>query len=892
MNTNNDNKILNKHYSIDLIDSLRRINDASNRSTTLEQMLDNALSEILDIFQCDRVWLLHPCDPDAAYLNVKVAKSIPQWSGEHAVITPVTITPANKRSLEALLASPGPIISDIRESALEHEMMAAFSVKVQLSKVIATRVGKPWLLQLHHCTRYHDFSLNEVQLFNEVVNRLTESLNSMLALKNARHSDERFRTLVEHAPEAILVLDVESNQFIDANINAEVIFGCSRDQLIGKNFSVLTAKVLGQDGSTDALLEQYIDQAMIAGEVTAFEWLFEGEAQNSIVCEVRLVHFPSDEGVLLRGSITDISERKLNESKMLKFSTALQQTADAVIITDSGGTIEYVNAAFEVLTGYSYDEAIGAKPEFFGSGEQDNHFYDELWRTIKSGKVFNDILINRRKDGMLFYEEKTITPLKDADGRITHFIFTGRDITERIESQERLRFMAHHDALTQLPNRSMMMDRLTQAITRAKRDETRVAILFIDIDHFKMINDTLGHDIGDSAIKEVSRLLLASLRASDTVVRFGGDEFVVLLEEVYHHDEVTHLVKKVQAAFNAPLQIQEQELYISASIGVTLCPDDGKDASTLLKHADIAMYRAKEHGRNRYEFYSSEMGARAYERLTFETCVRNAVKQGAFELYYQPQFALVSNKLIGVEALLRWFPETMPAFMADNKAGVQGEISPDLFVPILEETGLIIEVGAWVLETACAQLKSLQTQFDPSFQMAVNLSSRQFRSAEFDRDIEQIIAHYQLDPATIELEITETLLMEQHQLVSRTLNRIDDMGVRLSLDDFGTGYSSLSYLKRFPIDTLKIDRSFVRDVCDDPDDRAIVTAIIAMARSLKLNIVAEGVETEAQVDFLKGLQCDSAQGFHYSQALHADDLSLFLADSLKCGAKTVSSYDI
>ncbi len=868
---NNDNKVLKQHNSIniDLIDSLQRLNDASNSSSSLEQMLDNSLGEMLALFQCDRAWLLHPCDPDAAFFDVKMEKTVPQWPGACAANTSVEITPAHKAGIEQFLASPGPTITDIREATFEYEALEAFSVKTQLSVVIETRMGKPWLLGLHHCSHHHDFSHDEVQIFNELANRLAEALNSMLALQNARRSEERFRTLVEHAPEAILVLDVESNQFIDANMNAEIIFGCSRKRLIGKNFTELSPLMLTGGERTSKRIEQQIERAVVAGEAAVFEWLFDNAEQNRVVCEVRLVRLPSDEGVLLRVSVTDISERKLNESIMHKLSTALQQTADAVVITDHEGIIEYVNTAFEALTGYGYEEVIGLKPDFLGSGSHDNRFYRELWVTIKSGEVFNDILINRRKDGVLFYEEKTITPLKNSEGEITHFISTGRDITDRIEVQERLRYMAHHDALTQLPNRSMMMDRLTQAIARAKRDDSRVAILFIDIDHFKMINDTLGHDVGDSAIKEVSRLLLASLRASDTVVRFGGDEFVVLVEEINQQEEVTHLVQKVQAALSAPLHLRGQELFISASIGVTLCPDDGKDANTLLKHADIAMYRAKERGRNRYEFYSSEMGARAYERLTFETSVRNAVKHEAFELYYQPQFNIGNGKLVGVEALLRWFPESID--------GAKCEISPELFVPVLEETGLIVEIGEWVLHAACRQLKKMQLSFDPSLQMSVNLSSRQFRNSELDSKIEKVIGDYELDPTTLELEITETLLMEQHQLVSEMLNHIDEMGVRLSLDDFGTGYSSLSYLKRFPINTLKIDRSFVRDICDDPDDRAIVTAIIAMARSLKLNIVAEGVETEAQLAFLKRQHCDAAQGFYYSKALHAGDLELFLA---------------
>ena len=859
----NNNKIL-KHQNlvnIDLIDSLQRLSNVSNSASDIEEMVDNSLGELLAIFKCDRAWLLHPCDPGAEKFDVKMEKTLPQWPGACAENSSIEITPAHKQGLEQFLSSPGPTVTDTRYDDFAREAMEVYSTKTQLAVVIGTRMGQPWLLGLHHCEYHHDFSDDEVMIFNELANRLAESLNGLLALQAARRSEERFRTLVEHAPEAILVFDVGLARFVDANMNAELLFGCSRDQLMDKNFSVLSSEQ-AEGVSVVELTTQQIERA-VSGDACLFEWRFDDVQGDSVVCEVRLVRLPSDDGILLRASISDISERKRNESEMYKLSSALQQTADAVVITDSQGVVEYTNAAYGELTGFGADEVIGKCADFLGAGTYESGFYDDLWTTIKAGKVFNDVLINRRKDGVLFYEEKTITPLKNLAGGITHYIATGRDISDRIEAQERLRHMAHHDALTQLPNRSMMMDRLKQAIMNAKRDGSRVAILFIDLDHFKMINDTLGHDVGDRAIKEVARSLLAALRAVDTVVRFGGDEFVVLLPDIKSQQAATQLVKSVQMALSAPIDMEGQELFMSASIGVVLCPDDGGDVNTLLKHADIAMYRAKERGRNRYEFYSSEMGEHAVRRLTFETKIRNAVKQEAFELYYQPQFDVENETLNGFEALLRWFPD-------DN--GQCESISPDLFVPVLEETGLILDVGEWVLNTACDQLKLLQQLTPSSLSMSVNLSSRQFRDAQLYHKIERMIAGRGLNPVTFELEITETLLMENHQLVHDTLSCLSEMGVRLSLDDFGTGYSSLSYLKRFPIDTLKIDRSFVRDICGDPDDRAIVTAIIAMAHSLKLSTIAEGVETEAQLTFLKGQHCDAAQGFFYSEAVSAGAL--------------------
>jgi len=863
----NNNKIL-KHHSlanIDLIDSLQRLSDVSNSASSIEEAMNNSLSELLSIFECDRAWLLHPCDPNATCLDVKMEQTRPQWPGACDANTSIEITPACQQAFGQFLAAPGPTIIDTRRDIFACEVLEVYSAKTQLAIVIKTRMGKPWLLGLHHCEEYHDYSDDEVMIFNELANRLAEALNGMLALRTARRSEERYRTLVEHAPEAILVFDVTRGCFVDANLNAELLFGYPRASLMEKNFSVLNSVLEGCLSATD-MIEQQLMRA-VAGEVCLFEWLFDDASENSVVCEVRLVRLPSDEGVLLRASISDISERKLSESKMHKLSTALQQTADSVVITDSNGVIEYVNSAYEALTGFEGEEVIGHRSDFADSKACDSHFYEDLWETIKAGKIFNDVLVNCRKDGVLFYEEKRITPLISLTGEITHFIATGRDITDRIEAQERLRHMAHHDALTQLPNRAVMMDRLSQAIASGKRDCSQVAILFIDLDRFKMINDTLGHDVGDHAIKEVARVLLATLRASDTVVRFGGDEFVVLLPEIDSRDQVTQMVSKVQAALTVPIQIQGQELFMSASVGVVLCPADGDDVNALLKYADIAMYRAKERGRNCYEFYSSEMGERAYKRLTFETKVRNAVKHEAFELYYQPQLDIASGTLVGVEALLRWFSESDDAMP---------DIPPDQFVPVLEETGLILDVGDWVLNAACDQLMSIRQLSVSPLRMSVNLSTRQFRDAQLDRKLEQMIAERGLAPTDFELEITETLLMDNHQLVHDMLHRLSEMGVRLSLDDFGTGYSSLSYLKRFPIDSLKIDRSFVRDICDDPDDRAIVTAIIAMAHSLKLSTIAEGVETEAQLAFLKNQCCDAAQGFYFSRAIQASELKLFI----------------
>jgi diguanylate cyclase (GGDEF)-like protein/PAS domain S-box-containing protein len=564
------------------------------------------------------------------------------------------------------------------------------------------------------------------------------------------------------------------------------------------------------------------------------------------------------------GVAADITERKKAEAQMQKLSRALEQIADTVMITDRHGVIEYVNPTFAQVTGYEPVEAVGRRPNLLKSGRQGPGYYENLWKTILAGEVFSDVFINRRKDGSLYYEEKTITPLTDADGRITHFVATGKDITERMQVQERLAYMAQHDPLTELPNRALLLDRLKQSLAGARWRDRRTAVLFVDLDRFKTINDTLGHEAGDRLLQQLAARFQANVREGDTVARFGGDEFVILLDDVASADDVAGVAQKVLQALAAPFEVDHHALYVTASIGVSLFPGDGEDASTLLKNADTAMYRAKELGKNTYQFYSAEMSARAFERLTLESSLRHALEREEFRLHYQPQVDVETGTVVGVEALLRW---QHPEF---------GLIAPADFVPLLEETGLIVPVGKWVLRTACVQLQAWRAQGWPELRLAVNLSPRQFQAQDLAASVREALASTGSDPATLELEITEGLLLRHAPATVETLEVLSALGVRMAVDDFGTGYSSLSYLQQLPIDTLKIDRAFVRDIPHDPDDSAITTAIIALAQSLKLETIAEGVENAAQRDFLRARGCRLMQGYLFSRPLPPEDLTRLL----------------
>ena len=557
----------------------------------------------------------------------------------------------------------------------------------------------------------------------------------------------------------------------------------------------------------------------------------------------------------------EIAERKQAEVAIRKLSGAMEKVADSIFITDVNGVIEYINSAFETVTGYCRQEAIGQTPRVIKSGKHDEQFYQQIWETVLEGEVYRNVCINRRKDGQLYHEAITITPLTDEQGKITHFISSGKDITENIQTQERLHHLAHHDALTGLPNRTLFVDRLKHALSRAERRKRAVAVMFLDMDRFKVVNDTLGHEAGDRLLQAMAARLHACVREGDTVARFGGDEFAGFLSDVASPEDVAIVVTKFLDALAPPFTIDGHELFISGSIGISLYPADGTDTQTLMKNADTAMYRAKQQGGNTSEFYHAEMNAHALKRLGWETGLRRALEREEFVVHYQPQFDLNGGSVIGFEALVRW------------ENGESGSVLPSEFIPLLEETGLMIPVGDWILHTACAQHKAWMEAGLPPMRIAVNISSRQFDNSELLKTIQRVMEDKCMQPEFLELEITESILMKNSEPDIEALQAMSRMGMRFAIDDFGTGYSSLTYLKRFPINVLKIDQAFVQDITVNMDDAAIVRAIITMAHSLGMKTVAEGVETREQLDYLRTQGCDFAQGYYFSPPLSGDEIA-------------------
>jgi diguanylate cyclase (GGDEF)-like protein/PAS domain S-box-containing protein len=547
----------------------------------------------------------------------------------------------------------------------------------------------------------------------------------------------------------------------------------------------------------------------------------------------------------------------------------LNSIGDAVICTDLRGAVTYLNVVAEQMTGWPWAEAAG-------------HPLGEVLRildattreaapnpmalSIRSNQTQalaqNCILV--RRDGVEAPIEDSAAPIHDRRGRVSGAVMVFRDVSIARAMSQRMAYLARHDSLTDLPNRALLNDRLGQAMVLAKRRRQKMALLFLDLDRFKHINDTLGHAVGDRLLLSVAQRLVACVRASDTVSRQGGDEFVILLAEVARIDDVAATADKILQALAAPHRIDAHDLHAGVSIGIVVYPDDGADAETLMKHADFAMYQAKERGRNNYQFFKPEMSARAAERQAVESDLRQALERQELALHYQPIVSLEAGAVIGAEALLRWrHPQRGLVLAAD-------------FIPIAEECGLIVALGQWVLREACRQARAWQDAGLPVLRIAVNISTVELRAPGFVAGVQAVLAEAGLDPRCLELELTETLLMQDSASTAAVLQALKAVGVQLALDDFGTGYSSLSHLRRFPIDTLKIDQSFVRNLTTNADDAGIVGAVINMGRSLRMRVVAEGVETAGQMAFLRAERCIEAQGHYFQEALSGADFTRLL----------------
>lgn len=557
--------------------------------------------------------------------------------------------------------------------------------------------------------------------------------------------------------------------------------------------------------------------------------------------------------------------RQHSEAELRLAASVFQSSAEGIMITDGDHRIISANAACEPITGYAPGELIGETPRILRSGRHGEEFYGDLNAALARDGQWTGEVWNRRKDGHVYPQWMTVTAVSDANGRVVNYISSFFDISARKEAEARIHFLAHHDALTGLPNRVLLQDRIHQAISSARRKNVRVAVLFLDLDRFKLINDSLGHDFGDAMLEQVAARLSRSLREGETVARLGGDEFVIVLPSLTHSEDASVVANRLITDIGRPLDLKGQSFHVTTSVGISVFPDDGDTVETLLRNADTAMYHAKELGRNNFQFYTEALNAIVTERVLLENDMRRGLEQHEFVVHYQPQIDARSGQVIGAEALVRWHH---PA---------KGMISPARFIPVAEDTGMIVPLGEYVLHEACRQAAQWARTLPVPLRMGVNLSARQFAMSNLFEAVQRTLEDTGLVPDRLELELTESMLMERPEDAAALLQRLSALGVRIAIDDFGTGYSSLSYLRRFAIDRLKVDQSFIQDLSSDPNDAAIVRAVISLAHTLNLEVIAEGVETLDHLHRLREWGCFDVQGFLFSKPLPASEFEAFVA---------------
>jgi diguanylate cyclase (GGDEF)-like protein/PAS domain S-box-containing protein len=679
-------------------------------------------------------------------------------------------------------------------------------------------------------------------------------------ISQRKHNEVRIEALLAEQS-AILdnvmfgVMFVRNRSIVSVNRRCEELFGYEPGAMTGSSTSILFPNSFDFES---AGARQY--PSLSKGDYFNEERNYRRRDGSQFWCMVSgyaLDHNRANEGSIW--VYADITARKEAEEKLRLSATVIEHIADGVVVLDAAGTIVAVNPAFTQITGYSEAEALGKDRTLTRSGRHDEDFYGAMWREQLQNGFWRGEIWNQRKNGELYLEWLTVSAVRDSRGETTHYVGVFSDITKAKESQEKLDHLAHHDPLTALPNRLLFHDRLQHALQRASRDGEQLALLFIDLDRFKNVNDTLGHHIGDELLKQVAKALQERLREGDTLARLGGDEFIVLLEDIDNQYGASLVAEKLVQMFEQPFMVAGHELFVTCSVGISLFPDDATDLNMLIRNADVAMYQAKARGRNGYSFYAPSMTGEGVERLRLETFLRRSIEKDEIFLNYQPQVEIDTGRLIGAEALVRWnHPEL-------------GLIPPIRFIPLAEDTGFINQLGKWVLYEACRQMVRWQEAGLHVPKIAVNLSAKQFERGSIVNMVADILRETGLEPQRLQLEVTESVIMNTGDAMV-FINDLHSIGVGLAIDDFGTGYSSLAYLKQLPVQTLKIDRSFIKDISTDANDEAIAIAIIQLGKSMNLSVIAEGVETEEQAAFLLRHGCYQAQGYFYSRPLAADDM--------------------
>ncbi|QSA97756.1 EAL domain-containing protein [Methylococcus sp. EFPC2] len=692
--------------------------------------------------------------------------------------------------------------------------------------------------QLLHELRVHQI---ELEMQNEELRRTQAELEASRA---------RYFDLYDQAPVGYFTLN-ERGLILEANLTVADLLGMTRNTLINQPMSrcILPAD---QD-----IFYLHRKQLLACGEPQVVELRLIRQGAQPFWARLEANRAESPDGATVcRIAVSDITARKAIEDRLRQAAAMFDSAREGVMVTDAEERILIVNQAFSEITGYSAAEVLGQTPRLFKSGRHDAAFFATRWAEIDASGYWHGEVWNRRKNGEVYPQLLSITAVKDENGRLTHYVGVFSDISQLKDAAAKLDFLAHHDPLTGLPNRLLLFARLEHSLDAARRERKSLALLMLDLDRFKDVNDSFGHLAGDELLQKVAHRLTNRLRGIDTVTRLGGDEFAVLLDDLSHPQDAALVAAEIIDALAEPWRLSNSvEVRIGASVGISLFPEHGKTSEELMQQADAALYMAKAEGRGNFKYFSDDLTYAARRRIKLESLLRRAIANDELRVYYQPQIEIASGRIVGAEALVRWHHAT------------EGLIPPSQFIPVAEETGLIAMIGGWVLREVCRQgLRWIEAGLPP-LKLAVNLSSHQFRHGDISATVANVLSETGYPPACLELELTESALMEREAEVVEILLSLRALGVRLAIDDFGTGYSSLAYLKRFPLDVIKIDKTFIEDIPKQQDDREIAAAIVAMGHILRLKVLAEGVETAEQLDFLRTQGCDYYQGHYHSAAM-------------------------
>jgi len=836
--------------------SMDRINLAIQEQNDFERTLSDVLDVVLSIFACDRAFLLYPCELDAPTWRKPMERTRPEYPGILALGTDIAMNCGLQRVFRTVRESSEPVIfGQESDHELPTEATARFGVQTMLAMAIYPKNDAAYMFGLHQCSHVRPWTADEQKLFREIGRRLADALSSMLAYRNLRQNEARLRAVMQAIPDLVWLKDLEG-VYLGCNRQFERLYGAEEVQIVGKTDYDFVDKE-----QADSFREHDCQATAIGKSCTNEEWLTFAATGYHGLFETINTPFWDHAGVQIGvlGIARDISERHRAEEQRRITATAFE-AQEGIVITGADRAILRVNRAFTDITGYTSEDAIGLTLHLLHSERQDKALYRQVSQDIERTGSWHGEAWHRRKDGESYPAWMTITAVKSEHGTITHYVATITDVTARRAAEQEIENLAFYDPLTRLPNRRLLLDRLQQALAGSARSRRRGALFLIDLDNFKILNDTIGHDVGDQLLCAVAQRLVGALREDVTIGRLGGDEFVVILEAMSENSgesaaQAQAIGERILSVLSAPYTIAGRVHYSTPSIGIALFADGGDSVDEKMKEADIALYQAKAAGRNTLRFFDPDMHAALNVRASLETSLRLAIQQKQFVLHYQPQ---VDSKrgIIGAEALLRW------------KRPGRGTVMPGQFIPLAEETGLILPIGQWVIETACAQIKSWEG--DPRTRdlvLAINVSARQFRQADFVQQVLQALHQAGASPERLKLELTESLVLDDIEDTIKKMHAFRHVGVGFSMDDFGTGHSCLSYLTRLPLDQLKIDRSFVRNLPDSPNDSAVIQTIIALARSLGLSIIAEGVETEAQRRFLERHGCPTYQGYLYSKPI-------------------------